>query len=541
MEWSQKASTENWFLWVAKFLVLFFLFLFLSRLVDLQIIRGAYFRELADQNRIRRIPILAPRGLILDKDGKVLVGNKDVKRFIRFTPEEGFKKENYDSSLAEESEIILEKERFYFLGSDFGHASGYISETTKEEVGKVHPNCPEKGPRKLSQFVGRTGLEEYFDCELLGLDGEEIIEVDSMGRKIRTLGRKMPTSGKDIKTNIDSFLQSVVSKNMEGKKGAVLVTDAKGKVLAIFSSPSYDPNVFVEGDLSKIRNYFQNKDLYLFNRAIGGVFHPGSVYKPLVGLAALSEGAIDTDFKFNDEGVITINNTFGTFSYSNWYFTQYGGKEGTISLARALARSTDTYFYKIGEFLGVDKLKEWSTKFDLDKKTGIELPGEAVGLVPSAEWKLRTKGERWFLGNTYHYAIGQGDLAVTPAEVQKMTVAIVNGGYLCDLKIVEEGECKNLNLSPEYLSIVHEGMRQACEKGGTAFPFFDFRSKVLCKTGTAETHKENITHAWFVVAYPEKDSRIIITVLIEEGGEGSKAAAPVARKILDEYLDTIGD
>ncbi|MCS7092623.1 MAG: penicillin-binding transpeptidase domain-containing protein, partial [Patescibacteria group bacterium] len=372
---------RNWFLWFGRFLIVVFVFLFLGRLIDLQIIRGAYFRELADKNRIRKIPISASRGLILDKNGEILVGNKDVKKFVRFSSDSGFKKEIYDPSLAEESEIISESERVYFLGSDFGHASGYLSETTKEEVGKVRPDCPEKGQRKVSQLIGRTGLEEYFECVLSGFDGEEIVEVDSMGRKVRTLGRKMPISGENINTNIDVFLQGLVSKYMQGKRGAVIATDQMGRVLAIYSAPSYDPNDFIKGDLDKIKLYFQDKNLPLFNRVISGIFHPGSVYKPLVGLAALSEGAIERDFKFNDEGVIIVDSAFGSFSYSNWYFTQHGGKEGLISLSRALARSTDTYFYKVGELLGVKKLEEWSKKFELDKKTGIELPGEIEGLV----------------------------------------------------------------------------------------------------------------------------------------------------------------
>lgn len=532
METLSLYKTQSWLFWFLRgALILGFLVLF-GRLLELSIIKGNYFRSLSEENRIRRVPIVAPRGRILAKGGQELVGNKEVKKRIVFNTESGYEKIDYEVGDPEE-ETITEWVRYYQLGPDFAQVSGYLGQVSEEEVGKVDPVCPEKGPRKLGNWIGRGGLEAFYECQLSGIDGEELVEVDTTGKRIRTLGKKDPVAGADLQTSIDFSLQKQVAKALGTKKGAVVATSGGGEVLALYSSPSFDPNLFVtKGSDSQIQSLLSNPDEPFFNRAIGGLYHPGSVFKPIVGVAAVNEGRIDENYIYNDPGIITI----GSFSYSNWYFNQYGGKEGNIGLQRALARSTDTFFYKVGEILGVEKLVEWAQKFGLGETTGIDIPGEAAGLVPSPEWKLRVKGERWFLGNTYHMAIGQGDIAVSPIALNRATLAIATQGNLCKPQIASEPECSEIKLDDKAVEIVKAGMSDACASGGTGYTFFDFEPKVACKTGTAETSLEGEPHAWFTVFSPVDYPEIVLTVLVEKGGEGSRVAGPIARQIFDFWF-----
>jgi len=502
-----------------------------GRLLELTIIKGAYFRSLSEENRIRRIPISAPRGRILARAGEELVGNKEVKKRIIFNPESGYEKVDFKVGDPQD-ETITEWVRDYKLAESFAHVSGYLGQTSQEEVGTVDPLCPEKGPRKSGGWVGRTGLEAYYECRLSGVDGEELVEVDTTGKRVRTLGKKDPTSGQDITTSIDFSLQREAANALGNKKGAVVALSGTGEVLALHSYPSFDPNLFVtKGKEQEISALLKNPDEPFFDRAIGGLYHPGSVFKPFVAIAAVEEGRVDENFYYEDPGVITI----GRFSYSNWYFNQYGGKEGKIGLVRAIARSTDTFFYKVGEMLGVDEIVKWAHRFGLDEATGLDLPGEVSGLVPSPEWKLRVKGERWFLGNTYHMAIGQGDIALTPIEVGRATLGVATG-ELCEPKIVGDTNCREIELGDKSVEMVKEGMQDACLSGGTGFTFFDFEPSVACKTGTAETSLEGQSHAWFSVFAPVDFPQISLTVLVEKGGEGSKVAGPIARRIFDFWF-----
>jgi len=531
METLASTKAQSWLFWFLRGTLILGFLILLGRLVELSIIKGNYFRSLSEGNRIRRIPIVAPRGRILARGGEELVGNKEVKRRVVFDPQSGYEKIDYREGDPEQ-EVLTEWVRNYSLGESFAHVSGYLGQVSEDEVEKVNPICPEKGPRKPGSWVGRSGLEEYYDCLLSGTDGEELVEVDTTGKKIRTLGKKNPTPGKDLKTSIDFSLQEQVAKAIGDKKGAVVAVGGGGEVLALHSNPSYDPNLFVEkGNDKAIQSLLTDPNEPFFNRAIGGLYHPGSVFKPIVAVAAVEEGRVDEDYTYEDPGVITI----GRFSYSNWYFNQYGGLEGKIGLVRAIARSTDTFFYKVGEILGVDKIAEWAGRFGLGEATGIDILGETAGLVPSSEWKLRVKGERWFLGNTYHMAIGQGDIALTPIALNRATLAIATG-KLCAPKIAGEASCSDLKLGEKSVELVKKGMTDACSSGGTGFTFFNFEPKVACKTGTAETSLEGEPHAWFTVFSPVDFPDMVLTVLVEKGGEGSKVAGPIARDIFDFWF-----
>ena len=541
MESYSSIKTQSWLSWFLRGVIILGVLILLARLIELQVIKGKYFRSLAEGNRIREVIIFAPRGEILARGGEVLVGSSEVLKRVVFDPNEGYEKLQ-DVEGASVDEVITEWKREYLLKEAFAHASGYLGEANAEEVGSIDGDCPEKGPRKLGSLIGRSGLEEEYECKLRGIDGEELIEVDTSGKKVRVLGKRDVIPGESIKTTINYGLQQEAARLFEGKKGAVVVTDAKGEVLALYSSPSYDPNIFLdEGKKDKTQAILTDTDLPLFNRAMGGLYHPGSVFKPVVAVAALEEGTIDSSYVYDDPGVITIDSIYGKFSYSNWYFTQYGRKEGVINLPRAITRSTDTFFYKLGELVGIEKLDYWAGVFRLDKKTGIDLPGEIAGLVPDPEWKLRVRGERWFLGNTYHMSIGQGDIALTPLGVNQAISAIAANGIYCNPRLVlgedEKQRCTNLGIKSETIELVKEGMKGVCSTGGTAFPFFDFEQKaqvtVACKTGTAETEEKDKTHAWLSVFAPADSPEIVATVMVEKGGEGSYVAAPIAREIFN--------
>ncbi|OGM31607.1 hypothetical protein A2803_00395 [Candidatus Woesebacteria bacterium RIFCSPHIGHO2_01_FULL_44_21] len=526
----QSAATpkiQSWLSWFFRGLLLLGMVVIIGRLAELQVIKGAYYRELAEGNRVRRVAIVAPRGKILDKDGVLLVDNEPVKKTVKFDPLEGYTKGLADENTPEE-QTIVEWRRKYIYGPDFAHITGYLGEVDAEEVDKVDPECAHKGARQLGSFVGRGGLEQYYNCRLRGIDGEELVEVDTMGNRVRTLGRRAPIPGEDVKTSLNYKLQRKVAETMKGKvglpaqAGSVIVTDTIGHVFALYSSPAFDPNE----DISK---FLTDTSLPMFNRVIAGTYHPGSIFKIVTTTAAVEEGKIESEYTYEDKGVISIDE----FQYNNWYFTQYGGTEGVINVVRAIARSTDTFFYEVGSLVGAEALSNWAKRFGLSEPTGIDLPGEASGLVPSPEWKKAVKGERWYLGNTYHMAIGQGDLAVTPLANHRLAGFVANGGKLCDLKLVQEPVCRSLNVSSEVLGLIKEGMRGACDAGGTGVPFFDFSPDVGCKTGTAETSVKDETHAWFTVFAPLDNPEYVITVLVEKGGEGSKVAAPIAREIAD--------
>lgn len=538
----------------------------LARLADLQVIRGGYFRELAEGNRIRRIPIKAPRGEIIDRTGKVIARNVPIYKLAKFSSggvvvetiqisrEEALK---LQSNSTEASKIIIDIDREYALGPATSHVLGYVNEVSGEEVGRI-PECNGENNSSIYQLgdlIGRMGIEAQFNCLLRGVNGEELIEVDTIGRLVRKLGRREPVPGKTIQLSIDADLQQVAygsllkerDKDGDGKieggviKGAVVVQSPEdGEVLALVSTPAFDPKLLKE-EYAKLAND-ENKPF--FNRVLGGAYHPGSTFKLVSSAAALEDDKIDANYTYDDQGYIQI----GTFVYRNWFYTQYGKTEGEVDVIKALTRSTDTFFYKIGELVGPERLAWWADKFGLGKKTGIDLPGEASGLVPDPLWKERLKGERWFLGNTYHMSIGQGDLTATPLQVNVMTAVIANGGKLCRPSLLNQEtgignyECMEVGLKQENLDLIKKGMIGACSQEGTAFPFFNFSPQVACKTGTAETNKSGVTHAWLTAFAPAASGsaqvkpELVATSLVEEGGEGSRVAAPIIKEILDYWF-----
>ena len=509
--------------------------LFLGRLAQLQLIFGRQNRQLADENRIKKTAELAPRGIIFDRHGRPLVGNQPV---YRIKIDDVFKTISRQEALAIEAqtdsqtEMRVDMGREYFFGPVLAHVLGYLSEASPKEV--------QSGQSQLGDLVGRTGVEEYYESRLRGVNGGVIVEVDSGGQKIRDIGRVSVVTGEDLHLSIDAALSQKAYELLEkwgGKKpGAVVISEAPtGRLLALVSYPSFDPGQITPEKLADPQRPF-------FDRALSGVYAPGSTFKVVSSTAGLEEGRISASTRYQDTGFIKI----GDYLYYNWLYTQRGEAEGEIDLVYALKRSTDTFFYKVGEWVGARRLADWARAFGFGEPTGIDLPNESSGLVPDPDWKQKTLGESWFLGNTYHFAIGQGDLLVTPLQLNTMMSVIANDGVLCAPRVVEakdasEGggkSCKNLQLKPETLSLIKEGLRQACATGGTAWPLFDFEPAVVCKTGTAEVDDgSDDTHAWLTAYAPAIEPQIVVTVLVERGGEGSDVAAPVVREILKYFFE----
>jgi penicillin-binding protein 2 len=318
-----------------------------------------------------------------------------------------------------------------------------------------------------------------------------------------------------------------------------VVQDVKnGEILALVSWPSFDPTPFATGiSESEYQKLLTDPRRPLFNRAISASFPPGSTFKLVTATAALEEKVITPSTLIDDKGFIAV----GSFIFKGWAPEGLG----LVNLETAIAKSSDIYFYTVGggygsqRGVGVEKLADWARRLGLGAETGIDLVGEVSGLVPDEEWKLAARGEPWYIGNTYHMSIGQGDVLVTPLQLNNLVVAIANGGTLFKPFLVKDVPPEILRAdvaSAETLDLVRQGMRAAASPGGTAYPVYDFKVAVAGKTGTSETGGKEKTHAWFTCFAPFESPEIAVTVFLEEGGEGSHDTAPVARQILENYF-----
>lgn len=539
------------------------------RLFFLQVIYGKENLNRSEQNRIHFRTLHAPRGEIFDRNGEILsrstaafrlIKDKNVQLIDKDTALE-LETKNLVSEgvdVGELGRIEIDASRIYHPGDAFGHVIGYVSQISQQELNSSYYKQYSIGDR-----VGRLGIEESYESNLKGKDGRELIETDSKGTQIKILGSIPPTQGDNISTTLDLNLQKKsyesLSKTAQkhNSKGAVVIQDPKsGAILSLVSFPSFDNNIFTDPNLDqKYQQLASDLRLPFLNRATLGLYPPGSVFKIVSALAGLESGKINKDTQIEDVGEIFL----GPFRFANWFFDSYGKKEGMLDLKRAIARSNDIYFYRIGQYVGEKYLADIAFKLGLGKKSGIDLPGEEKGLVPTPEWKKAAKGEVWVPGNTLHMAIGQGDVLTTPLQIANITSFVASDGLLyqpylvskivnSDGKLVKENEPKilaNNIASKENINYIKEGMRQACETGGTAWPFFDFTVKKLsgesvripvgCKTGTAEFGISH-PHAWFTIFAPFDNPEIVVTVIIEEAGEGSSVAAPVAKEILEWYF-----
>lgn len=551
-----REGAASWWLGAGRALI-FATILFVSffvlmwRLFDLTIIRGHEFRALADSNRTRELVRHAPRGLLLDRTGKPIVSNIPQYRLIGETTKTISKEEGdrlVKSGLPQGTFLEVDWRRQYLYPDSLSQVTGYTGELTESEL---HDEYYELRDYHAGDKIGRSGAEAYFEEKLHGRDGRELVEVDAIGNILRVLGRQEEIPGEDITLSVDAALSETAARAFpKSEKGAVVVTKpSTGEVLAIYSAPTFSANTFSLGiSTGEYETLLNNPDRPLFNRVIGGVYPPGSTFKIVLALGGLEEAFVKPDTIVEDNGTITI----GQFTFPNWYFTQYGRTEGPVDIVKAIKRSNDIFFYKVGEWLGITKIAQWARIAGIGRTLGIELSGEATGLVPDPTWKaqqfntpsdLAAHNDQWYLGDTYHVAIGQGYLLTTPLQVNAWTNIIASGGKLCRPTIKKGTEdCKDLGIKKETIKLITTGLEEACAPGGTGWPLFDFKVKnipvpVACKTGTAEFgDPKNRTHAWFTAFAPVQEPELSVTVLVEGAGEGSNVAAPVAKKILEDWF-----
>jgi len=520
----------SWKYWVLRFGLVFSLGVILVSVFKLDVIKGAYYKNLAIENKMVEKKIPAARATILDRKGRVVA--KSVYQY--FTMDEKNKiyqgVGDFQGYKFEGENLAYELERSYLYGDSMSLITGYVGKVNIDDQNEN--NCGVKLGN--DEVVGRSGVESFLDCQIRGKDGKRLIEVDAMGKYIRELGREEPTVTPDINLSIDAYWQDKIYKILNGRKAVVIMSEPKtGKIITMVSSPSFDANAFSDSNSEKINGYLNdNENLPLMNRAIAGRYSPGSVFKIVMATAGLESGVIDKNTEIEDTGALKV----GDYTYRTWS----GATDGMVNIVKAIKRSNDIFFYKLGEKLGLNRIDEWSKKYGYGSKTGVELTGELDGIVPDEKWKKEAMGESWYLGDTYHLSIGQGGLSITPLQVNQMTNIIANGGKKCKMSILKDSKvvCEDLKIKKENVASVIEGMKAACKSGGTAWPLFNFKTEIACKTGTAEVGDgSNDTQAWLTAFAPADDPQISITVLVERGGEGSDVAAPIVGDILKEWFD----
>ncbi len=576
--------------WLLVFL-LAGVFILFGRLFYLQVIKGVYYRYLADGNRIKTVNIHAPRGIIMDRNNVPLVFNTSGYRVTVDGKTRVLDNEEALELIAKgEKNIETDSQRLYPYKDVLSHVVGYIGQISEEELkGSEFINY------KGGDLVGKLGIEQRYEKRLKGRSGKMLVEVDSVGKSIRKLGQTDAAPGQNIFLTIDIELQKAAYSAMKDvEKGAVIVSALNGEILALVSKPSFDPNLFtmgknyklpVDSTYSSLENILLDEANHpLLNRAIAGVYAPGSTFKLVVAAAGIENNIIDEDFIVEDTGVLRIKE----FSFANWYFTKYGKTDGLVNVVEGIKRSNDIFFYKLAEKIGVDNISKMAEKFGVGRKLGIDLIGEQEGTLPTTSWKKEVIGEQWYLGDTYHYGIGQGYLLVTPLQVNAWTQAIANEGMLYQPHLLKNPkseirnpkgrqtskQIQNTNdrnskfLSEKTISLIRKGMIESCQPGGVAWPLFKFKVKssklkvdgrnflkvsegsasaqlkdqrevvVACKTGTAEQGGEDVLpHAWITLFAGAFDPEIVVTVLAESSGEGSNIAAPIAKKILEAYFE----
>lgn len=575
---------------------LIFFGILLGRVFYLDIIKGSYYLELSKGNRIRTVLLKAPRGKILDKFGNILVNNvssvdavlipndlpedsnektilieklsqilevekNGLTSLINSQPKKSINpilvKENINQEqvliLAEKYKqfpgLILENSgiRKYENGLIFSSVVGYDGKITKDE----RTNHPEY---YMTDYIGKTGIEKQYEKYLRGTHGARQVEVDSLGNIKKDLGIISPEPGSDLVLNIDEGLQKKIFDSLSAylersgtKTAAAIAIDPRnGGVLAMVSFPSYDNNLFAKGISSDdYKKIIEDKNLPLFNRSVSGEYPPGSTLKPAVAIAALSEGTVTPETTVNDSsGAIYV----GSWRFGDWKI------HGTVDMRKAIAESCDVYFYAIGggyggiTGLGMDRMKKYENLFGFGETTGIDLPGEKSGFIPDEQWKKDFIGERWYIGDSYHSAIGQGFITATPLQLVNYTAAIANGGTLYSPKIVNKIKKSNGEelikpeiirknfVSSDILKVVKEGMRQTVTSG-SARSLDALSVAVAGKTGTAQFGTEDGTHGWFISFAPYDNPEIAMVVLSEGGGEGSSSGVPVTKEVYDWYFN----
>jgi penicillin-binding protein 2 len=587
----QPGPTKRRF-WILQLMLIVFLFLLTVRGWQLQVVQGGQFRNKAENNRVAKIPLAASRAIIFDANNKQLVENiastdlvldpvilpkkedeaplidglinytslshDDIRLAIEQVRETKqavvlLRALPHDDVVRIESELeqlpgvrlVSSSVRNYYYPYALAHALGYTGATTREDL-------EQDSELLLSDTIGIIGLEKQYNKQLQGEHGASYIEVNAKQQPQKDVRTDPPVPGADLFLTIDVDLQDFIfnvlaeqiTESEEGTSlaGVVVAIDPRsGAVRALVNYPSYDPNVFSQPGKRADTKIFLREELQpLFNRAISGTYAPGSTIKPLLAAAALEENIITEHTQFSSTGGINIG---------EWYFPDWkSGGHGLTDVRKALAESVNTFFYIVSggnderRGLGVKRINEYLDGFSWGQPTGIDLPMEANGLLPSPEWKEKVKEERWYVGDTYHLGIGQGDVLVTPTQVAVATAALANGGTVFEPYIVRNGQREgrvtyshestgdSVDIKGRHIKTVREGMRQAV-LSGSARRLSNLPVAIAGKTGTAQVGGTDDTHAWFTSFGPYENPSLVLTVLVERGGAGDKVAIPIAEEI----------
>ena len=553
---------------------------------DLQVRNEEFYSEKALQNQMKSLPIPAPRGRVVDRDGRVIVDNHSSFRLIlsrenlheehirpialglnlepsdleakvrRFRKqptyltiplkeelsgdELTFVEAHKGSDAFPEMELIKSQYRIYPQDGMAAHLLGYVGEINESEL-----NSPDWANHNPGDLIGKVGVERYYNELLTGVDGQRRVRVDNRMNTREVLGIKEAQPGKDLKLTIDLDLQAVAELGMQNKRGAVVALDPRtGEVLAFVSTPAFDPNHFV-GRIVNREWRALNEDPHkpLFNRATQAQLAPGSTIKPLWALAALEAGVIDENF--------TVHCSGGANWFGRYFKCHKKGGHGNITLHNAIAQSCDVFFYAVANKLGIDKIAEMGEMAGFGRKTGIDLPGEKEGTMPSAKWKIRTQREKWYAGDTISLAIGQGYLTITPLQLAHAIGGLAMGGMWMRPHLVKEDTpsppARKAQFQPDNVAKVVSGMYAVVNEWGTGaavrIPGID-----MCgKTGSAQRAsnelmkskamgEEFMDDGWFVGFAPRQSPEIVVAVLYENGLHGDRAA-PVARDVVKAYFD----
>jgi penicillin-binding protein 2 len=450
--------------------------------------------------------------------------------------------------------------RHYPNGAFASAALGYIGRSTDRDVEKIEAAQQEANYRGTDYF-GKTGLEQHYEFELHGITGFEQVEVDAGGHAVRTLARTPPVPGNKLTLTIDAELQRVAEQAFGDRRGAlVAIEPSTGGILALVSMPNYDPNLFVDGiDTQSWKYLNESEDKPMVNRALNGAYPPGSTFKPFMALAALTYGKRTPQQAIVDPGFYT----FGNHTFRD----DKKGGHGMVDMYRSIVESCDTYYYMLANDLGIDNIARFMGTFGFGSRTGIDIAGESEGVLPSPEWKKKrfktAEQQKWYAGETISIGIGQGYNAYTPIQLAQATATLANNGvmfrphlvkFITDSRtgarrLIEPQPVKTLDLNPAHIEIIKQAMIGVIKEGTGARAFAGAEYVAAGKTGTAQVYslkgaeykhhaikQELRDHALFIAFAPADAPKIALAVLVENGGFGAQAAAPIARQVLDYYL-----
>ncbi len=586
-------------------MVLLLVFLLLVRLFQLQIMDHEHFTTLSRDNRVKVEPLPPPRGLIYDRNGVILAQNlpvhsleiiqeriadidqtladlgaiidiseKDIERFqrlrkqrrrfesipirVRLTPEEvaRFAVNRHRFPGVELQAKLL---RDYPMAENTAHVLGYVGRINEQELQRIDASA-----YSGTSHIGKTGVEKYYEEELHGKVGHRRVEINVVGRPIRTLESVPPVPGKNLYLSLDADLQQLAVDAMDDNNGAVVAIDPRdGAILVLVSKPGFDPNLFVEGiSPEKYRSLQASEDKPLFNRALRGRYPPGSTAKPFIGLAGLEAGSTYRGQKTFCPGYFQLPGN--DHKYRDWKKEGHG----SMDLRSAIVQSCDVFFYDLSLKLGIDRIHGFLSGFGFGESSGVDISGTLPGLLPSQEWKKRTRRESWFAGETLIVGIGQGYFLTTPLELASATATLADRGIRYTPRIVLSKSSGSPNpgdkeppsppapitlppINEENLEYVIEAMADVIEDPrGTARRIHNKQYRIAGKTGTAQVFsvkqdekyeeekvaKKMRDHALFIAFAPVEEPRIAVAVIVENGGHGGSVAAPIARRLMDRYL-----